>query len=91
MGNSTRGHANKCPASDKELKAYIYELILAIEADDTLHVEELLRCDVPPKWRDLATSIGRPYLNGMPLSDPLYRLCLDANKELAQSEGDEQQ
>ena len=81
--------AEKCPASDKELKAYIYKLILAIEAYDTLQVKELLQWDVPPKWRDLATSIAGPYLDGMPLNDPLYRLCLDANKELALSEDDE--
>lgn len=89
MENNTREHADKCPASDKELKAYIYELILSIEAYDTLRVEEFLRRDVPLKWRDLATSIAGPYLDGMSLDDPLYRLCLDANKELAQSEGDE--
>jgi hypothetical protein len=91
LENNIARHADKCPASDKELKAYIYELILAIEAYDTPHVEEILRCDVPPKWRDLATSIAGPYLDGVPLNDPLYRLCLDANKELAQSEGDEWQ
>jgi hypothetical protein len=89
MENEECGHADSCPAVDKELKAYIYELILAIEADDTLHVEELLRRDVPPEWRDLATSIAGPYLDGMPLDDPFYRLCLGANKELAQSEYDE--
>lgn len=89
LENDTRGHADKCPASDKELKTYVYELILAIEAYDTPRVEELLRWDVPPKWHDLAKSIAGPYLDGMPLNDPLYRLCLDANKELAQSEGDE--
>jgi hypothetical protein len=88
MENNTR-KPDKCPASDKELKAYIYELILAIEAYDTLHVEELLRWNVPPKWRDLATSIAGPYLDGVPLDDPFYCLCLGANKELAQSEGDE--
>lgn len=89
LENNTRGHADKCPASDKELKTYIYELILAIEAYDTSRVEELLRWDVPPKWHDLAKSIAEPYLDGMSLNDPVYRLCLDANKELAQSEGDE--
>ncbi|HXY87500.1 MAG TPA: hypothetical protein VEG44_03595 [Candidatus Acidoferrales bacterium] len=89
MENNTQGHADKCPASDKELKMYIYELILAIEAYNTSRVEELLRCDVPSKWHDLAKSIARPYLDGMPLNDPFYRLCLDANKELAQSKGDE--
>lgn len=81
-------HADLCPATDKELKVYIYELILAIEACDTPHVGEILQWDVPPKWRDLAASIAGPYLDGIPLNDPLYRLCLDANKELAQSEGD---
>jgi len=86
--NNTR-RADKCPASDRELKAYIYRLIFAIEADDTLQVKELLQLDVPPKWRELATSIAGPYLDGMPLNDPLYRLCLDANKELAQSEDNE--
>jgi hypothetical protein len=83
-----RYHADLCPATDKELKVYIYELILAIEACDTPRVREILQCDVSPKWRDLAASIAGPYLDGTPLNDPLYRLCLDANKELAQSEGD---
>lgn len=87
MEKNIRYHADLCPATDKELKIYIYELILAIEACDTPHVEEILRWDVPPKWRDLAVSIAGPYLDGIPLNDPLYRLCLDANKELAQSEG----
>jgi hypothetical protein len=83
--------ADKCPASDKQLMAYIFELILAIEAYDTPYVEEILQRDVPPKWRDLAMGIAGPYLDGVPLNDPLYRLCLDANKALAQSEGDEWQ
>jgi hypothetical protein len=87
--SNTREHAEKCPASDKELKAYILELILAIESYDTPRVEELLRWDIPPKWHDLATSIAEPYLGGMPLSDQVYRLCLDANKALAQLEDDE--
>ncbi len=91
MENNIHRHADKCPASGKELKAYIYELILAIEAYDTPHVEEILQWDVPQEWRDLATSIAGPYLDGVPLNDPLYRLCLDANKELAQSEGEERQ
>jgi hypothetical protein len=87
--SNTQEHDEKCPASDDELKAYILELILSIEAFDTPRVEELLRRDVPPKWHLLATSIAEPYLGGMPLSDPVYRLCLDANKELAQLEDDE--
>jgi hypothetical protein len=89
VDNNNRGHAEKCPASDKELKAYILDLILAIEAYDTLRVEELLGWDIPPKWHDLAMSIAEPYLDGTPLSDQVYRLCLDANKELAQLEEDE--
>jgi hypothetical protein len=89
LENNTRQRNDKCPASDNELKAYIYELILAIEAYDTPRVEEILRWDVPPKWRNFAASIAGPYLDGMPLNDPLYRLCLDANKELTQSEGHE--
>lgn len=87
--NNTPEHAEKCPAADKELKAYILDLILAIEAYDTLRVEELLRWDIPLKWHDLAISIAEPYLDGTPLSDQVYRLCLDANKELAQLEDDE--
>ncbi|HEX7514490.1 MAG TPA: hypothetical protein VF393_02690 [archaeon] len=87
--NNTQEHAEKCPAEDKELKAYILDLILAIEADDTLRVEELLQWDIPPKWHDLAVSIAEPYLDGTPLSDQVYRLCLDANKEIAQLEDDE--
>jgi hypothetical protein len=90
MENDDYRHVDSCPAVDKQLKAYIYELILAIEAYDTLHVEELLQWDVPPPWRDLATSIAGPYLDGMPLNDPFYSLCLATNKELAQPEGDEQ-
>ncbi|MGZ4864135.1 MAG: hypothetical protein ACXVI0_04805 [Halobacteriota archaeon] len=89
MDNNTRGHVEKCPASNKELKAYILDLILAIEAYDTPRVEELLGWDIPPKWHDLAISIAEPYLDGTPLSDQVYRLCLDANKELAQLEDDE--
>ncbi|MGZ5561350.1 MAG: hypothetical protein ACXWER_02435 [Halobacteriota archaeon] len=86
--NNIHRHDDLCPASDKELKLYIYELILAIEACDTPHVEEILRWDVPPKWRDLAASIAGPYLDGTSIDDPLYRLCLDVNKELSKSEGD---
>lgn len=91
LENNIHQPADKCPGSDKQLKAYIYELILAIEACDTPQVEEILRRDVPPKWRDLAGSIAAPYLDGVALNDPLYRLCLDANKELAKLKGDEWQ
>ncbi len=82
-------HEETCPATDRELKAYIYTLIMAIEAHDTSQVQALLTCEVPSKWHDLAISIATPYLEGTPLDDPIYRLCLDANKELARQEEDE--
>jgi len=89
MENDAHEHDEPCPATDKELKAYVYGLITAIEARDTRKVHALLRCDVPPKWHDLAASIATPYLEGVSLDDPFYRLCLDANKELAQQDEDE--
>ncbi|MDD1725922.1 MAG: hypothetical protein LUQ34_03470 [Euryarchaeota archaeon] len=89
MDNNTLEHDEKCEASNKEMKAYILELILSIEAYDTPRVEALLQQEAPPKWHDLAISIAEPYLGGTPLSDQVYRLCLDANKELAQLEEDE--
>ncbi len=89
MENNTHEHDEACPANDNESKAYIHKLILAIEAYDTPQVEALLQCEMPPKWHDLAISIAVPYLEGTPLDDPFYRLCLDANKELAQQDADE--
>ncbi len=90
MENEIHGHDDEvCPATDTELKAYIYELILAIEACDTPRIQTLLQCDVPPKWHELATSIAAPFLEGTPLDDPFYRLCLDANKELVQQDEEE--
>ncbi len=77
-------HDEACPATDNELRAYILKLILTIEDYDTPQVEALLQCEVPLKWHELAISIAVPYLEGTPLDDPFYRLCLDANKELAQ-------
>ncbi len=89
MENDAHDHNGACPATDSELKAYIYKLIVAIEAYDTIQVQTLLQCDVPPKWHDLAISIAAPFLEGTSLDDPYYRLCLDANKELAQQDGGE--
>ncbi len=89
MENDAHEHDEACPATDAELKAYIYSLILAIEAYDTQQVKALLQCDAPSKWHDLAVSIATPFLEGTPLDDPYYRLCLDANKELAQLSEDE--
>ncbi len=83
-------HEETCPATDRELKAYIYTLIMAIEVHDTSQVQALLTCEVPSKWHDLALSIATPYLEGTPLDDPIYRLCLDANKELARHQEDEE-
>ncbi len=90
MENDAHEHDEVCPATDEELKAYIHSLILAIEARDAPHVEALLQCDVPPKWRELAESIAAPFLEGTSLDDPIYRLCLDANKELTLPDEDEQ-
>ncbi|MGZ4941427.1 MAG: hypothetical protein ACXV5D_04560 [Halobacteriota archaeon] len=89
MENEAHEHDEVCPATDNELRAYIYKLILAIEALDTPQVQALLQCEVPPKWHELAASIAVPFLEGTPLNDPFYRLCLDANKELAQQDEDE--
>ncbi len=90
MENDAHNHDEACPSTDRENKAYIHTLILAIEAQDTQQVQALLECEVPPKWHELAISIATPYLEGTPLDDPVYRLCLDANKELAlQEEGGE--
>ncbi len=89
MENETQEHDEVCPATDNELKAYIHTLIMAIEAHDASQVKALLQCDVPPKWHELAESIAVPFLEGTPLDDPFYRLCLDANKELALHNEDE--
>ncbi len=89
MDNDMHEHDEACPATDAELKAYIYSLISAIEASDTQQVQKLLQCDVPVKWHELAVSIATPFLEGTPLDDPYYRLCLDANKELALQGEDE--
>ncbi len=89
MENETQEHDEVCPATDTELKTYIYTLILAIEAHDASQVRTLLQCDVPPKWHELAESIAVPFLEGTPLDDTFYRLCLDANKELTQHNEDE--
>ncbi|MGZ7199195.1 MAG: hypothetical protein ACXVIG_04380 [Halobacteriota archaeon] len=89
MENEAHEHDEVCPATDNELRAYIYKLILAIEALDTPQVQALLQCEVPLKWHELAASIAVPFLEGTPLNDPFYRLCLDANKELAQQDEDE--
>ncbi len=89
MENDTHDNDGSCPATDNELRAYIHRLILAIEAYDTPLVQALLQCEVPAKWHDLAVSIAVPFLEGTPLDDPFYRLCLDANKELAQQNEDQ--
>ncbi len=89
MENETHEHDEVCPATDNELKAYIHTLIMAIESHDAPQVKALLQCDLPPKWHELAESIATPFLEGTPLDDPFYRLCLDANKELALHNEDE--